>query len=180
MKDLSDKSKLSKQPDQTATSSAPKERGRFHRWRWKFKKFMFDHGFESFMPPPPNLHHFTYGSYEIPKEDLEKCPKSVNPKIYKRQLQEKAYEEAMEKWKNGEPYETEEFNVIDDIKFLYRDYEFAKETHDTRGIIGSYIMLALGILVACCAIFGIVIIIRFILVFVPNAPESWKLFDLYK
>ena len=104
----------------------------------------------------------------------------MNPKIYKRQLQEKAYKEAVEKWKNGEPYETEEFNVVDDIKFLYRDYKFAKETHDARGIIGFYIMLALGILVACCAIFGIIIIIRFILVFVPNAPESWKLFDLYK
>lgn len=176
MKDLSDKSRL----DEKLTAAPKKEHGRLHRWRWKFKYFMFQHGFESFMPPQPNPHHFFYGKYKVPREELEKCPPGMNRKVFKRKLQEKAYEEALEKWKNGEPYETEEFNVVDDIKFLYRDYKFAKKTNDKRGVFESLLLLGLGILVALCAIFYIVVLIRFVLVFVPNAPESWKLFDLYK
>ena len=104
----------------------------------------------------------------------------MSKRIFKRKLQEKAFEEALEKWKNGEPYETEEFNVVDDIKFIYRDYKFAKEMNNTGDVISYYLILALGIFLVCATVYGVVVIVRFILSLVPNAPECLKLFNPYK
>lgn len=176
MKDLSDKSRVTKRPN----AASQKKHGFLHRCRWKFKYFMYNFGFESFMPPRPNFHHFAYGKYKVPEEELEKCPKGMSKRIFKRKLQEKAFEEALEKWKNGEPYETEEFNVVDDIKFIYRDYKFAKEMNNTGDVISYYLILALGIFLVCATVYGVVVIVRFILSLVPNAPECLKLFNPYK
>ncbi|MBR5624332.1 MAG: hypothetical protein IKS97_11295 [Fibrobacter sp.] len=134
MKDLSDKSKLSKQPDQTTPSSVPKERGRFHRWRWNFKYFMYCWGFRSFMPPKPRDSYYFGSKFKISETELRKCPPDKTYEQYEMELREKAYNEALNNWRHGEEYVVGDISLVEDIKYhkeaILEAFSVAKTTEE--------------------------------------------------
>lgn len=113
MKDLSDKSRL----DEKLTAAPKKEHGRLHRWRWKFKCFMYDWGFKSFLPPKPRNAYYFGPKFKISESELRNCPPDKTYEQYEMELREKAYNEAIENWRNGEEYAVGDISLMEDIKY---------------------------------------------------------------